>query len=240
MAFSQSSIADVRVIPDGADLFVAWSYTGAGSPTFQVYADRRLAWSGTGGRCHIPGPPAPGQTLWVEVGTVDASEATRDYSAALTSPGNRVGRAHLAWTGGTYLDATGGDNIEGYRIFQGPAPGAPVDDSAPVAVLPAYPGGRINDGFGKGGFGAAGFGRTATTYRWQSPPLAAGAWAFRVVPFDRSGTSRPSGRSVVVNVASAPAAPARAADGSRLTLNYDGPATGQATLRWLPSPTDPR
>ena len=59
--------------------------------------------------------------------------------------------------------------------------------TSPVDSLVAYPGGWINDGFGKGGFGDAGFGRASTLYRWKSGPLASGAWQFAVVAFDKAG-----------------------------------------------------
>ncbi|WP_435021278.1 hypothetical protein TA3x_002290 [Tundrisphaera sp. TA3] len=241
MAFSQSGIVDVRVMADGADLFVAWTAPGRDGATFQVYVDRRLAWSGTARRCHVPIPAGSiGRNVWVEVGIVGPEEPTRNHASLLSSPGGRGGRATLTWSGGTYLDASGGDNIQGFRIYQGSGPGTPVDEAAPADTVLAYPGGWINDGFGKGGFGEAGFGRAATLYRWQSKPLDPGDWSFLVVPFDKTGKSQGTRRPIVVTIASPPRPPARGADGSRLALNYPGPGGGQASLAWLPSPSEPR
>ena len=101
----------------------------------------------------------------------------------------------------------------------------------------AYPGGWINDGFGKGGFGAAGFGRAATTYSWQSGPLAAGTWQFVVVPVDSAGNPRGSGLTSSVTINAAPRPPALNTQGTGLSASYSGPGDRQVTLQWLPSPT---
>jgi len=241
MAFSQAGITGVRVALDGADLFVAWSASGPTGTTFQVYVDRRLTWYGTATRCHVPIPPGPpGRNIWVEVGTVGAGEPTRDYSSDLVAPGGRSERARLSWSGGTYLDPTGRDDVQGYRIYQGPGPGQPVAVTSAVDTVAAYPGGWINDGFGKGGCGGGGFGRAGTLYEWQSGPLGSGAWQFAVVPFDKAGNARGSGQVVSVTINAAPRPPARAPGGARLTSTYSGPADRRLALQWLPSPSDLR
>lgn len=238
MAFSQSKIADVRVLANGPDLFVAWSAPGAPGATFQVYIDRQLVWSGTARRCHVPTPAgAAGRNVWVEVGTVDAAEPTQDYSASLMAPANRTERALLSWSGGTYLDSTGRDDIGAFLVYQSPAAGMPVNAAAAVATVVAYPGGWINDGFGKGGFGAAGFGRAATAYQWQSGPLAAGTWQFAVVPVDQAGNPRGGPLTTTVTTRAAPRPPALNAQGSRLTLTGSGAGDRRVKLQWLPSPT---
>lgn len=241
MAFSQTGITDVRVTADGPDLFVAWSATNPPGPTFQVYVDRRLAWYGTARRCHVPIPfGALGRNIWVEVGTVGAGEPTLDYSTSLTAPGGRTERAQLSWAGGTYLDPTGRDDIQGFRICRSPTPGSPVDLSGPVDAVAAYPGGWINDGFGKGGFGGGGFGRAATLYRWQSGPLSSGVWHFAVLPFDKAGDAQGVPQPVAVTIAAAPRPPAMNPGGSWLDSAYSGPAGRQLTINWLPSPSDQR
>ena len=79
MPFSQTGITDVRVMANGGDLFVSWSSALPAGSTFQVYVDRRLAWSGVARRCHVPIPSGGlGRNIWVEVGTVGADEAKRD------------------------------------------------------------------------------------------------------------------------------------------------------------------
>lgn len=241
MAFSQTGISDVRVMANGPDLFVSWSAASPAGTTFQVYVDRRLAWSGTSWRCHVPIPAGGlGRNIWAEVGTVGADEPTRGYSASLVAPGGRSERARLAWSGGTYLDPTGRDDIQGFRIYRGAAPGAPVDPTSAVDTVVAYPGGWINDGFGKAGFGEGGFGRAATLYGWQGGPLSSGTWQFAVVPFDKAGNDRGVGQAVGVTINAAPRPPAMAVDGTRLALTYAGPANRLLSLNWLPSPSDIR
>lgn len=238
MAFSQASISDVHVRVDGAELFVTWSSTAPPNTTFQVYVDHRLAWYGRSKQCHVPIPSgASGRNTWVEVGTVGPGESSLDYSASLTGPGGPGERAQLSWLGGTYLDPTGQDDVQGFRIYKSAQAGAAVGYSAPVDTVPAYPGGWISDGFGQGGFGQGGFGRAAGLYQWTSGALSTGVWQFAVVPYDRAGNSRGSGQTVSVSIRSAPLPPAPAADGTRLRYTYSGPATRQVTLNWLPSPT---
>ena len=160
MAFSQDGIDDVRVVNDGADLFVSWTSTVPAGAIFQVYLDRRLAWYGASLRCHLPIPSGGlGRNIWVEIGTVDPDEPSTDYSLSLVAPGGRSERAFLSWYGGTYLDPAGQDNLRGFGIYQSPAPGLAVDLTTRVDTVIAYPGGWINDGFGKGGFGGSGFGK---------------------------------------------------------------------------------
>ena len=239
MAFSQSGITDVRVVANGPDLFVAWSSTVPAGTTFQVYVNRRLAWYGVSRRCHVPIPAGNlGYNIWVEVGTVGANEPTLDYSTSLVAPGGRSERAQLSWSGGTYLDPTGQDDIQSYQIYQSPAPGAPIDMTLAVDTVAAYPGGWINDGFGKGGFGCGGFGRASTFYEWQSGSLTSGVWQFVVVPVDKAGNIQGVGQSVAVTISAAPRPPAMDASGSRLTLAYAGPSNPQLTLNWLPSPSE--
>jgi hypothetical protein len=239
MAFSETNITDVRVVANGPDLFVAWSASSPAGTTFQVYVDRRLAWSGVSQRCHVPIPAGGlGRNIWVELGTVGSDEPTQDYSSSLVAPGGRSERAQLSWFGGTYLDPTGQDDIQGFQIYQGPSPGATVDMTASVDTVVAYPGGWINDGFGKGGFGGGGFGRSATLYEWQSGPLVSGVWQFAVVPFDKAGNSQGTGPSVPVTINAAPRPPAMDAGGARLSSVYSGPSNPQFTLNWLSSPSE--
>jgi len=241
MAFSQAGIIGVRVAPDGTDLFVAWSSSAPVGTTYQVYVDRRLAWYGSSTRCHIPIPAVEsGRNIWVEVGVVDAGEPTRDYSSSLVAPGGRSERAQLSWAGGTYLDPTGRDDIQGYRIYQGLAPGQPVATTSAVDSVVAYPGGWINDGFGKGGLGGGGFGRSGTLYEWRSRPLASGVWRFAVIPFDKAGNARGVGQVASVTINAAPRAPAQGSGGARLTATYSGPSDRRLTLHWLSSPSDLR
>ena len=239
MAFSQVGISAVRVVLDGSDLFVAWSSSAPTGPTFQVYVDRRLAWYGTSNRCHVPIPSGGGRrNIWVEVGSVGAGETTQDYSSHLVAPGGRTERAALSWTGGTYLDPTGRDDIQGFQIYQSPAPGQPIDITSPIDSVVAYPGGWINDGFGKGGFGAAGFGRASTLYQWQSGPLASGTWQFAVLAFDKAGNTQGPGQVASVTITAAPFSPALSDGGVRLTGTYSGPSLRQLSLNWLSSPSD--
>jgi hypothetical protein len=238
MPFSQASVSDVRVVADGPELFVCWSTTAPSGTRYQVYVNKRLAWSGRSTRCHVPFPvPSAGWNLWVDVGTVDPADATTDFSSSLPAPTGLSTRAQLSWLGGTYLDPTGNDDVRGFRIYGPDTPGGAVDYTTILATIPAYPGGWITDGFGLGGFGQGGFGRAATSYQWESGPLASGAWTFAVVPYDAAGNARPPGQVATVTIAEAPLPPAAAADGTLLSYNYNGPTARTATLTWLPSPS---
>jgi hypothetical protein len=239
MAFSQIGITDVRVRANGPDLFVDWSSTVPAGTTFQVYVDRRLAWYGASRCCHVPIPAGGlGRNIWVEVGTVGADEPTRDYTSSLVAPGGRTERARLSWAGGSYLDPSGQDDIQGFRIYQSTTPGGSIDLTAAVDTVIAYPGGWINDGFGKGDFGGGGFGRASTLYRWQSGPLTSGVWAFAVIPFDKAGNNAGVGQALSLTISAAPRPPAMDAGGTRLISTYSGPSNPQFTLNWLPSPSE--
>jgi hypothetical protein len=146
-------------------------------------------------------------------------------------------RASLSWLGGTYLDPSGLDDIQGFLIYGSDVPGGPIDYATPLATVPAYPGGWISDGFGLGGFGQGGFGRSATSYGWESGPLSSGTWSFAVVPYDVAGNSRVPGQVATVAISQAPLPPAASADGSLLSYLYAGPTTRTATLTWQPSPS---
>jgi hypothetical protein len=238
MAFSQSAISGVDVQADGPELFISWNSQAPRGTFFQAYVDDRLAWYGTARRCHVPVPAgASGRNVWVNVATVDPSEARKDFSSGLASQSSGGPRVQLSWAGGTYLDPFGADDVQGFRVYRGASPGAPVDWSAPVADFPAYPGGWVCDGYGLGGFGLGGFGRSASTYLWTSGGLTLGVWQFTVVPYDHTGNNRGLGQAASVNVTAAPLPPAPAADGSRLTYSYSGPGTRQVTLAWMPSPS---
>ncbi len=238
MSFSQSNISDVRISRDGAEFFIAWTSSSPWGTAFQVYVDRRLAWAGTARSCNIP-PPAggAGQIAWIEVGTVTASETRRDFSTSLSGPGGSGGRAHLNWSGGTYLDPTGRDDIRGFRVYQSVAPGGAVDSSKPVGVVATYPGGAITDGLGVGGFGLGGFGRSASSYDWYSQPLGTGIWTFAIAPYDAAGNTQGNPTTGTVTIAATPRPPAADGNGSRLKYTYAGPATRLATLNWLASPS---
>ena len=238
MAFSQSGVSDVSARIHGAELYVVWSSVAPSGTTYQVYVDHRLTWFGRSKRCHVPIPyTSSDRNTWVEVGTVGRGEGNLDFSANLSGPGGPGERAQLSWLGGTYLDPTGQDDVQGFRVYQSAQPNAPVSYSVSVASVPAYPGGWIDDGFGQWGFGQGGYGRAAAVYRWTSNPLSTGAWQFAVVPYDRAGNSRSSGQSVSVSIRSAPRPPAPAADGTRLSYTYSGPVARQVTLNWLSSPS---
>ena len=238
MAFSQNVIGAVTVLPDGPDLFIRWNSTAPDPTTFQVYVDHRLSWSGTSRSCHVPRPSGSStRNVWVDVGTAAPGESSTDFSSRLPGPSQRGDGIQIAWTGGTYLDASGNDDILGFHLYRSATSGAPVDRSAPVDKVPAYPGGRITDGFGSGGFGLGGFGRAATSYQWTSASLPSGTWQFAVVPFDKAGFDRGVGLSFSLTVTTAPRPPMAGLDGRRLTYSYSGPNTRQVTLRWLASPS---
>lgn len=237
MPFTQTSVRDVRVVRDGAELYIAWDSAAPWGTVFQVYADRRLVWFGKARSCHVPVPAnACSRNVWIEVGSVDAGEANADFSTSLSGPGGSGDRALLSWLGGSYLDPTGNDDVAGYRIYRSPAPGAPADMTTVIDTISAYPGGAVLDGFGVGGFGQGGFGRAASSYQWRSDPLGSGTWTFALVPFDFAGNAQGVPQTATVTIRTAPRPPAPDATGRRLNYSYAGPATRVATLSWLASP----
>jgi hypothetical protein len=194
-----------------------------------VYIGRSLAWYGSSRWLAITMPTS---RVRIDVGTVGAGEGPNDYSDMLPlAPNDRV---ELDWLGGTYLDPTGRDDVQGFRVYGSPLPGADVDFSSPLAELQAYPYGVINDGYGLGGFGQGGFGRSASSYRWTSPSLARGEWKFAVSSFDAAGNEA-APLTAAAAIQSPPRPPGASGDGSRLSYAYD-PTTRRATLSWNPSP----
>lgn len=237
MAFTQTGISAVTVRSDGPELLISWYTSNPMGSVYQVYVDRRLTWSGVATHCYAPIPAGPtGRSIWVEVGLVDAGEAYQDFSSDLLSLSRASTAIQLFWSGSTYLDPTGEDDVQGFRVYCSSSPGSAVDFTTPAADITAYPGGWISDGFGLGGFGNGGFGRSATSYSWISETIPSGVWNVAIVPYDHSGTNRGTGQTVSVTLTSPPRPPAAASDGTRLTYGYS-PQNGQVTLTWLPSPS---
>jgi hypothetical protein len=238
MPFDQSSISFVAVHRDGADLLIAWTSSAPEGTTFQVYNNQRLVWFGTSRQCHVPGSGRSGaQNIWVDVGAVDDGDTHHNYSESLASLERGGSVLTLSWSGGTYLDASGRDDIQGFHVYASGQPGGAVDLTNPVATVPAYPGGWISDGYGLGGFGQGGFGRSANSYVWKTTGLATGTWQFQIIPYDRSGTERGVGQTVSVDVSAAPLPPARGGNGGRMTYSYSGTATRNLMLLWSASPS---
>jgi hypothetical protein len=205
MAWSTSSITNVRVERLGADLLLSWSSSAPAGTTHQVYLDGRLAWAGESTRIVIP---TPVDLTTIAVGTVGAGEAYQEFiSDAATGQPNR--RAKITWEGGTFLS----ESIQAFRVYQGTTPGGAVSYTTPVATVQAYAGGIVNDGFGLGWFGGGGFGRAPSSYEWQSPPLAAGTWNFGVKAVDDAGIEGTAVTSSVV-IAAPPLPPSGLAKAS--------------------------
>ena len=238
MAFSQSAVLDVELQPDGTDLLISWNSSAGPGTIYQVYFDHRLSWYGRAKRCQVPMPSsALNRNLWVDVGTVFPSESSLDFSSQLSSLQLGVGKATLSWNGGTYLDPSGADQVQGFRIYQSRFAGHAVDFSAPVADLPAYPGGWVSDGYGLSAFGSGGYGRSGSSYQWTATGLSTGLWQFCVMPYDPVGNNRGSGQTSSIAIQTAPLPPAADASGRRLTYSYAGPSTRLLTLNWLASPS---
>jgi hypothetical protein len=238
MPFDQSTTSNVVIQADGSDLLIAWDSVAPVGAVFQVYVDHRLSWFGTTRWCHVPGTGRPrGQNTWVDVGTVEDHEVHQDFSGRLASLEKSGDVVELTWSGGTYLDPSGRDDIQGFRVYASGRPGVVVDLGKPVADVQAYPGGWISDGYGLGGFGQGGFGRSACSYIWRTTGLPAGLWQFRIVPYDRSGTERCAGETVSVDVRAVPLPPGCGGNGRRLAYSYSGPATRRVTLLWSASPS---
>lgn len=218
MAYSDTTISSVTATDDDGELLVRWSSTLAEGAVFQVYLDRRLAWSGTARLAVVPSPRGPAR---IDVGSVGATEGGADLSASLSGGGGTGRRARLEWVGGSYLSPT----IESFLVYRGASPGvAATIVGTPEAVVPAYPRGvRITPG-------VSGYGTTAnpaTQYRWTGETLPNGTWHFAVVPVDTAGNRGPAA-TVSIAISAPPGPP------TNVTLAYD-PATGVPTLSWTAS-----
>ena len=146
MAFSQAGISGVRTSRRTARSCSSPGTSPAPQGTvFQVYVDRRLAWSGTSHAAATS--PIPAGAVGAErlgrrrdgrPGRGDAATSRR--ACASLGDGGQSGPA-LAGSGGTYLDPTGRDDVQGFRIYRSaPSPGGPVDCSAPVDDVAGLPG----------------------------------------------------------------------------------------------------
>lgn len=229
MAFDTSSITSVRHLAAPGYMELFWTSSAPVGTTFQVYVRGVRAWSGTARSCILP-RPAEGRAR-VVVGAVGPGEAGVDFASSL--PPTPADRASLSWLGGTYLDATGGDDVVAFRVYASAIAGGPVDRTSPVADLAAYEEGVIADGWGLGGWGEGGWGKAATRYAWTSPPLTRGTWSYEVLAVDAVGSESPAAAGSVA-IGGPPGPPARDAVGRRLTVAYD-PLTRIAVLSWLPS-----
>ncbi|WP_165072131.1 hypothetical protein [Paludisphaera rhizosphaerae] len=123
MAFSQSTVSNVRWSIDGGGLWVAWDSSSPAGTIYQVYLDGALAWSGT--RTHCALAPPRGRVR-VDVGTVAAGEGSTSFAGDL--PARPARRVRLTWPGA--------DGVAGYRVYQSPTAGAAVG-TTPVARLAA-------------------------------------------------------------------------------------------------------
>jgi hypothetical protein len=233
MSFSQSTISAVTPVLDGTDLLISWKSSATPPVDFQVYAGGQLVYAGQSSRCRIPYPGSLDR-LQVEVGTVLSGELHTDFSSSLPAVPGTGDRAVLTWLGGTYLDATGADDVQGFAVFGSDTAGAGVDYTKRLATIPAYAGGVPLDGFGVGGFGQGGFGRSAASYTWQSAPLGNGVWTFAVRALDAEGNLS-GGLTTSVTISVAPHPPAESAPGVRLTRVFNS-TFHTATLNWLASP----
>jgi hypothetical protein len=228
--FDQSTITDIKTpVWDGSALHLEWISTAPAGTIFQVYVAQALAWQGTSRWVAIP---MPSTRVRIDIGAVGPGEGTTDFSAQL--PPAFSDRARLSWIGGTYLDATGNNDVVAFRVYGESSPGSGIDYGQSLAELNAYPGGIVTDGYGLGGFGQGGYGRASSSYHWTSPPLASGTWAFAIVSTDTAGNM---GAPVVSTVAisTPPRPPASFPDGSRLDYSYDS-STRRLSLKWQASP----
>lgn len=230
MSFDQSVITEVQSpIYAGGQLWLSWTSTAPSGTWYQLYLGRKLAWYGQATHVGIVSPQGRQR---VDVGSVAATEKDTDFSSSL--PATPQDRAKLAWQGGTYLDASGNDDILGFRVYGESSPGGGINFATPLATVPAYPGGIITDGYGLGGFGQGGYGRAANSYTWESAPLRSGTWHYSVKSYDAAGNEGTAAAGSVT-IAVPPQPPARNAAGSRLTYTYNA-TTHQVTLNWLASP----
>jgi hypothetical protein len=228
MAFDQTVITSANWTRSGADLVVKWTTSAPDGTLYQVYVNRRLAWSGAANRCTVPYPGAS-SLVEIDIGAVAIGEEGTSFADLLPTP-PWDDRAKLEWIGGSYES----DTLSGFNIYRGTTAGAAVSYASPIAVVAAYPQGAISDGFGVGLFGDGLFGYSAADYSWTSGPMKGGTWHFGVKPFDSTGNEGIA-EETTVTITAPPGHPAANASGLRLTIAYDN-TTHIATLSWLPSP----
>jgi hypothetical protein len=147
-------------------VLIQWSSSAPAGTTYQVYVARqaRVARHGEAG----DRPPArrEGPDRHRHRRRRRGDDRLQSSLAAATND-----RAELTWLGGTYLDATGNDDVAGFRVYSSAVAGGAVDYTNRLASIPAYDGGIIADGYGAGGYGQGGYGKAASSYAWTSDPL---------------------------------------------------------------------
>jgi len=230
MAFDQSSITSLSLHQSGGDLVVAWTSSEPVGATFQVYLNHGLAWIGRGRKAVLP-VPAGSTNHTVDVGVVDAGETRTDFGPTLSSPAWGASFPRLTWEAGLHL----GLGLDRFLIYRSLVAGGAVSYSAPIATVPAFPGGVVTDGYGMGGYGSGGYGHVSGSYVWVGAPLASGVWTFAVAACDVAGNQVASPSTVAITITVAPRAPAPNSAGLRLTRTYSA-GTAKATLSWLASP----
>lgn len=229
---SFTAVTDVRLTRDETDLFVAWTSTEADGTVFQVYYNRELVWSGTERKTRVPYDGTA--RCRIDVGFVGSAEGHTDYSASLPSGTGTGDRVTLTWLGGTYLDPTGNDDVQGFRVYMSTVAGGAVSYASPVADIAAYGSTEPLDGYGLGGYGEGGYGRSASNYSWTSNPLGPGVWNFAIKSYDSAGNEG-TASTTSKTVAAPPRPPAVYSDGTRLRYTYNA-TTHVPTLTWQASP----
>jgi hypothetical protein len=222
--FSEAAI--IAVYPPeqvGAQWYFSWLSVAPPGTWYQLYFDQNLVWVGQTASALVP---APTNVQSVNIGTVGAGNEYVDYSADLPAAIDRF--ALLSWQGGTFESP----DIAGFYVYSTGSPGGPIDYSAPLTTIVAYPGVVVTDGFGMGGFGDGGFGEAAATYTYTAGPLLPGTWSFAVIPFDSAGNKGPAS-TVEIEIDVPPLEPALFSDGTRLHYTYNDPTI---TLNWNASP----
>jgi hypothetical protein len=227
MAWDGTTCTGLRVAEDGADLRVAWQSTSPGP--FQAYADGRLVYQGWSTGFAIP---LPKSLSWIAVGSIDPTDWGTDFSASIEAPPGQSNRVLLGWEGGAFE----GVDIQGWRVYQGTAPGAAAARGTNlVADVPAYMT-TATHGYGMGGYGAGGYGWASGNYAWTSGPLDPGTWHWLVTAYDAAGNES-AGLAASAAIDGPPATPPPYADGTYLDATFAAGPPPTVTLDWNPSPS---
>ena len=223
MAFTELTTG-IEVSRAGVELRVDWTSALPGTTVWQVYLNRRLAWSGTDRHATYP---RPSDTMLIDVGSVgSAAEANVDYSGSLSAapPGTK---ANLSWQGGLWQGA----DLAGFRIYRSATAGGSVDYITLIDYVPV--GDTGVGGWGTGGWGQGGWGDTGGVYSWTSESLGPGVWTFAVVPVDVAGNAQGSPSATNATIAGPPRPPAPYSDGTRLRYSFNA---GSPILTWNAAP----
>lgn len=214
MPLNLSTVASVNPPQSrGIQTYLSWTPTAPGL-YWQIYVGNKLAWHGTATGAWVIVPP--GSTERITIGSVDAADATTNFSTELPAAPDR--RVQLTWQGGSVEGA----DLAGFQIYASTAPGGPISYATPIATVGAFPGGiDVGAAWDALGWDSSPWDASQGTYSWTSDDLASGVWSFAVVPYDLAGNEG-TAQTTTATIAAPPSPPPLFSDGTRLHYQLVG------------------